>query len=225
MITLNQLQKFSNQLAISKPVILLEHYQLLVLKELSETKLGKVLVFKGGTCLRLAYNSYRFSEDLDFSLIHKIDFDDFKKQVTQIVNRYPEISLIETFDMEQTLFAKMTVHQHGIRVGIKLEISKRIKPLVRKKDFEPKILQTPASELKPLFLCFTLEKIYDDKLDAIENRSKPRDYFDLWYLSKLLNKTWLAPKVKHKKLMYDRVRFLLPTHKRFILEEFEYEAD
>lgn len=223
--TLSQLQLLANKLAISKPVVLLEYYQLIFLKELSESKISKDLVFKGGTCLRLAYGSFRFSEDLDFSLIKPVSFKDFKQQVEQIVSRYPEFSLIETFEMKKTLFAKIIVQQHGVRAGIKLEVSKRIRLLVKNQDFVPKILQTEVSELKPLFLCFTLEKIYSDKLDAIKNRSKPRDYFDLWYLSQLLNKSWKAPKIKDKKLMYDRVRFLLPTHKRFILEEFEYEKD
>lgn len=225
MITLSRLQSLANQLAISKSVVLLEYYQLLILKELSETKLGKILVFKGGTCLRLAYGSYRFSEDLDFSLLAELDFAYFKQQITQIVNRYSEVSIKETFDMKQTLFAKLIVAQHGIRVGIKLEISKRIKPLIKNQDYSPKILQAPTSDTKPLLLCFTLDKIYSDKLDAIKNRSKPRDYFDLWYLSQVLGETWQAPKVKDKKLMYDRVRFLLPAHKRFILEEFEYEKN
>ncbi|PIS14651.1 hypothetical protein COT64_01510 [Candidatus Shapirobacteria bacterium CG09_land_8_20_14_0_10_39_12] len=50
-----------------------EEYETIFLKALLESRWGKCLVFKGGTALRLAYQSLRFSEDLDFALIRKID--------------------------------------------------------------------------------------------------------------------------------------------------------
>jgi len=40
---------------------------MIILKKLYGSDQGKSFVFKGGTALRLAYGSQRFSEDLDFS--------------------------------------------------------------------------------------------------------------------------------------------------------------
>jgi predicted nucleotidyltransferase component of viral defense system len=45
-----------------------EYWEMLILKELTESLLGEKLVFIGGTALRLVYNSPRFSDDLDFYL-------------------------------------------------------------------------------------------------------------------------------------------------------------
>ncbi len=49
-----------------------EIYEILILRHLSQSPLLDSLIFKGGTALRLAYHSPRFSEDLDFSLIREI---------------------------------------------------------------------------------------------------------------------------------------------------------
>ncbi len=57
------------RLGISQEQIVREEYVVIILKQLFESELGKSFVFKGGTALRLAYGSPRFSEDLDFSVI------------------------------------------------------------------------------------------------------------------------------------------------------------
>ena len=60
----DNLQKSLN---ISQEQIVREEYEMIILKQLFESELGRLFVFKGGTALRLAYGSPRFSEDLDFS--------------------------------------------------------------------------------------------------------------------------------------------------------------
>jgi len=55
-------EKFSQQLKIALEHVVREEYELLILRNLMESALGKALVFKGGTALRLAYDSPRFSD-------------------------------------------------------------------------------------------------------------------------------------------------------------------
>ena len=57
-----------------------------------------ILVFKGGTCLRKCYfTNYRFSEDLDFTLLdHNFVFDE--KAVKKIIEKASEISFHEEFN-------------------------------------------------------------------------------------------------------------------------------
>ena len=50
------------------PNIVREYAQHLFLTELYQLQGSEKLLFKGGTALRIVYNSPRFSEDLDFSL-------------------------------------------------------------------------------------------------------------------------------------------------------------
>ena len=61
-------------LGISQEQIVRVEYEMIILKQLFESELGKSFVFKGGTALRLAFGSQRFSEDLDFSVVE--DFNE-----------------------------------------------------------------------------------------------------------------------------------------------------
>ena len=47
---------------------------------------GKELVFKGGTCLYKIYKLDRFSEDLDFTLIKKINIQKLSEQIISNLN-------------------------------------------------------------------------------------------------------------------------------------------
>jgi len=67
MLSLEDLKRLSAELKIDRERIAREYYELLVLNEISEKSWSKNLIFKGGTALRLAYGSPRFSDDLDFS--------------------------------------------------------------------------------------------------------------------------------------------------------------
>lgn len=224
MIDLSQAKTAANSIGVSPEVVIMEIYQMVLLDELSGTPLSKKLVFKGGTCLRLAYNSFRFSEDLDFSLLLPVGFADFSKVVKKIAAKYPEMNIIDLFDMKQTLFAKLAVGVGDWRVGIKIEISKRKENWRRSADYQLKLLQSPLSGSTPLINTATLKKIYQDKILTAKNREKPRDWFDLWFLAQKLGKSWDNKIPLSKKLMLDRVRFLLPRDKRRILAEFKYES-
>src|SRR3989338_1462264 len=65
--------KLSKEFKVHYLQLLREEWEMVILKRLFESALGKNLVFKGGTALRLAYNSPRFSEDLDFSILPRIE--------------------------------------------------------------------------------------------------------------------------------------------------------
>src|SRR5438309_533020 len=52
------------------------------LSALAESDLKAVLAFKGGTALKRCYFSdYRFSEDLDFTLIESVSFEDLRHRL------------------------------------------------------------------------------------------------------------------------------------------------
>jgi predicted nucleotidyltransferase component of viral defense system len=71
------------ELRIDQTQVVREYWELIVLKGLYESLSGRYLVFKGGTALRLAYGSPRFSEDLDFSLTK----DTLKGKFTAIIKK------------------------------------------------------------------------------------------------------------------------------------------
>ena len=61
-------QAKARQMPVSKMRgVLREYLQVLILKVLYKTEAGRKLYFTGGTYLRLAHGTKRFSEDLDFN--------------------------------------------------------------------------------------------------------------------------------------------------------------
>ena len=74
-----QLNEYIKNLGISRDQILREEAEMEILAELANDKLGSKLVFYGGTALRLAYNSPRFSEDIDLLRLKPVNFTEFKK--------------------------------------------------------------------------------------------------------------------------------------------------
>src|SRR3989344_2647819 len=69
MISIEALEKLSKQYQMGLfPNIIREYFQHVFLSELYKLPDSQKLLFKGGTALRVIYNSPRFSEDLDFSL-------------------------------------------------------------------------------------------------------------------------------------------------------------
>lgn len=60
---------------------------------LAQSDLAKKLIFYGGTSLRLAYGSPRFSEDMDFLMIEKVTERGLKKVIENLITDNPNIIL------------------------------------------------------------------------------------------------------------------------------------
>ena len=119
--------ELSKKIQISMDYLVREEYEMIFLKEIGESEFSPKLIFKGGTALRLAYNSPRFSEDLDFNLIGEMDKASFLELLTKISKKYPGITGIESIEKFYTVFAlaKINVEYLGLPFSIKIEVSKR----------------------------------------------------------------------------------------------------
>jgi predicted nucleotidyltransferase component of viral defense system len=192
--------KLSKELQIAPEFVAREAWEIVILKELFEKKWSNNLVFKGGTALRLAYGSPRFSVDLDFSVLGKIKPKGFFDFLNDLAKKYPELDIADKQDKFYTLLAEIRVRETYLPRPflIKIEISKRKKQF-KKSEWMPKVLKTPAYPVEVIANVTTLEKIYNDKIDAIRNREAPRDLFDVWYLSEVLKKPYEIPKTKLSK--------------------------
>ncbi|MGB9610560.1 MAG: nucleotidyl transferase AbiEii/AbiGii toxin family protein, partial [Bryobacteraceae bacterium] len=72
------------------------------LAELAESELQSSLAFKGGTALKRCYfGDYRFSEDLDFTLIEPLPFEEIRQRLEPVYAAVRQSCAIEfTFDRE-----------------------------------------------------------------------------------------------------------------------------
>jgi len=217
--------KLSKELKIAPEFIIREVWEIIILKELFEQQWAKKLIFKGGTALRLAYQSPRFSVDLDFSVLAKINPKDFFSFLNNLEKKYLELEIIDKKDKFYTLYTQIRVKEPFLDrfFSIKIEISKR-KNQFKKNEYLPKVLKTSVYPLEILCNVAILEKIYQDKIDAIRNRQAPRDLFDLWYLSERLNKLFKPPKTKlmEKEIKSELHKFLPKNYQgavKFIINQ------
>ena len=157
--------------------------------------LREVLAFKGGTALRRCwFEDYRFSEDLDFTLIRPITFDEILAGFTEIYAAVEAAcGLRITFDREdrhghqnsRTFYLRYQgplPAANDVKVDITINevlcFPLRDRPIHRIYDgFD----DLPAG---PTLNAYAIEEIVVEKLLALSDRARnePRDLYDLWYL-------------------------------------------
>lgn len=182
--------ELSKQLKISAVQIVREEYEMILLNRLFESTIGKKLVFRGGTALRLAYKSPRFSDDLDFTQIKPIKETDFEKWCKETAESNSSLELVETLKKQFTLFALFRIKDPAVQttISIKFEISTREDKLEMNKDYTLMSLQSEVTPMTVLSQVATLPRIEKEKLTITPPRV--RDVFDLWFINQHLNKPY-----------------------------------
>jgi len=154
--------------------------------------LSKAIVFKGGTVLKKVYfKDYRFSEDLDFTLLDDAvtneQIFEWFTEVFEYIKEEANIPL-EIIDNNE--------HQDG---GINFYISyigplgglganKKVKVDISRSEklvFEPilnNIFIDYTDQEEHQLLCYSLEEILVEKLRSVMQRMQARDFYDIWYL-------------------------------------------
>src|SRR3990167_51353 len=172
--------------------------------------LSHSLIFKGGTALKkIFFGDYRFSEDLDFSVINAPK----GKQLENALNNALIISkelLNEygSFDIQLKRNPEKSPHPKGqdafnVMVKfpwqptplcrIKVEIT-HDEPVILSPEYKP-ILHGYEEEIDCAVACYHIEEIVAEKLRALLqthqklvarcwNRPRARDYYDLWCILK-----------------------------------------
>jgi len=182
------IQKIAAQRGISADNVLREYYEYYILKEIFDSEIGESLIFKGGTALRLFYSSPRYSDDLDFSIIKKINFKILEKIAKKTIIRNSNIKINDLWNKYNTMLCEFKINEEWKKMPffIKIEISKR--ELAQIEDTEIKLARENDFGLEILGRVFKLEILLKDKINALNNRDEPKDYFDVWYIGQLLNK-------------------------------------
>jgi len=192
------------------------------------------LILKGGTCLKKCrFPNYRFSEDLDFTAINENFVFETKmlKKIVELVAERTEMLLhIQSFENLQ-FNNKLT--GYGVKIkfwgadhsknqqppepnrwqtSIKIEII-----LYEKMIFAPEIANIihnysdTLTENAQNIPIYSISEVLSEKIRALIQRSytAPRDYFDIWYLSKHISTIDWQEVVKgfHKKIEYKNLKF------------------
>ncbi len=171
-----------------------EFLQELILQIIDKKGYFANLAFVGGTALRILYDLPRFSEDLDFSLVNKKDFnfgqllEDLRTELQlnnleiEIIRKDKKRTVLNEFIRFKSLLFDLGLSQHkNEKLLIKLEIDSN----------PPREYQTEIVLVNKDFLfkvqAYDLPSLFAGKLHAFLFRkyAKGRDYYDLlWFLAK-----------------------------------------
>ncbi|MFA5089671.1 MAG: nucleotidyl transferase AbiEii/AbiGii toxin family protein [Candidatus Omnitrophota bacterium] len=156
--------------------ILQEHevFEIEVLERLKNSGLLKPLVFIGGTMLRLCYELNRYSTDLDFWLVRKIDQRTYFAEVKKYLGRFYEVTDAQM--KMKTLLWELRSKNYPKR--LKIEARRQ----VQRCDSEERIAFSVHSTRQVILKVHTLKEAMQNKIEAALNRKDIRDFFDIEFL-------------------------------------------
>jgi len=207
-----------------------EYIQNLFLSFFYEQKEARNILFKGGTALRIVFQSPRFSEDLDFSTNKLFSL----KEIEQIIIK--AISDIENIGVKTDIKeSKSTTGGYlGIinfkfleyNIDIYLEISFRKKEDIKGEAFIINNSFLPSY----LLVMLSQDQMIAEKIQATLSRQKPRDFFDIYFLlrggminasNKILLKSVKGTIEKTKINFSNELKTFLPIHQHLIIKDFK----
>ena len=163
--------------------------------------LSEKWIFKGGTCLKKCFfETYRFSEDLDFTLLEKEHLNQtfLHKTFGEIAEWVYEASGIElpVSGLRFELFTNPRGQNQGEgRIGyrgplqnrgdlprIKIDVTtdeRLVQPPVQRNVHHP-YSDVPEAGIQARTYCY--EEIFAEKLRALAERERPRDLYDVIHL-------------------------------------------
>jgi len=193
MIRPGEIQKKANKLCVRDQQIEKDYILSWILQGISQhEELSRILAFKGGTVLKKVYfEDYRFSEDLDFTLLDEtIDSKTIMDWFTDVFQFLKEAANIPLTIIDENEHADGGINFYigytgplggaGANKKVKVDIS-RSEKLVANPELKDVILGYSDQESHKLF-CYTLEEILVEKLRCVMQRVQARDFYDIWYL-------------------------------------------
>lgn len=193
MIKPGEIQKKSSAVKVRDQQIEKDYILSWILKGVSQhEQLSKNIVFKGGTVLKKVYFvEYRFSEDLDFTLLDNTvsneQIFEWFNETFEYVKEEANIPLAIIDDNEHEdgginfyISYVGPLGGFGNNKKVKVDISRS-----EKLEFESVIKSAIieySDEDEYNLLCYPLEELLVEKLRCVMQRMQPRDYYDIWYL-------------------------------------------
>lgn len=186
------------------------------------------LVFKGGTALSKIYfpEIWRLSEDLDFAFPEE-DLSHVLPQIEQALAQSERASGIKFKIKSQhlnPLYLQLKMQYDALlgRNWVKLDVTKEgVLDAVRSRKLKQAYSDYPNFNLK----VESLEEIFAEKLRALIERSKCRDYYDVWQLQKLKpnqkkTRSLFFKKCEVKKIKFERTAQFFPPDLQEVLRPY-----
>jgi predicted nucleotidyltransferase component of viral defense system len=191
MLTRAQIQRTAQRNRIGMQVQERDYVQQLLLLTLYTR--SQVLIFKGGTALRLLYRGNRYSEDLDFSVVPG---DDRFARVAPLRDLWREVVTgLQDFglsaeirnEFEAAIGYSFDVSYQGplydgrdrSKGKVRVDISLRMEAVETRRE----LVRSEYDDVRPFVVtALTPEHLLAEKVRALLVRGKPRDLYDVWLL-------------------------------------------
>jgi len=233
MIDTRQLRELAIHYQTTEDNIVREYFQHLFLSHLYRRKEADGLLFKGGTALRIVWQSPRFSEDLDFTGVHTHAAAIeglLEKTLVDVETEGIRVNIEEAKKTSGGYFSILQFQGNGNRGEIQLEVSLRQTAKVKGST-----TLIPSEFIPPFTLIHLNEKVLvREKVEALLTRSKPRDFYDLYFIlrrrlafkeifqsEKSLKVKLLAAMAKTKLDAKSELKRFLPVSQHGILKNFK----
>ncbi|NTU47320.1 nucleotidyl transferase AbiEii/AbiGii toxin family protein [Candidatus Roizmanbacteria bacterium] len=200
-----------------------DYFLALVLQKIARSQLGNTLIFKGGTALHHCYlDQHRFSEDLDFSS-HKSTLT-----IEQVRNIFIGT---ESLTIKKDFLSKAT---------IKIEKLQYIGPLVQPNSLKVEIDYFQNVLLPPQLMIYhnvwgvdieiltmDIKEICAEKIRAMSERARYRDYYDSYLLMEKYNPNLdeIVSYIKRKEIRAPITKTNIKTNWQVVLTEKENEMN
>jgi len=194
MIRQAEISKFAYQWGLSEKTIEKDYVLTWILSAIAHSPLCALLAFKGGTAIKKIYvPDYRFSEDLDFTLLKPdLKNDELIKSFESLIpwlDREVNLRMAgENFVEHQTGNVTLYLNYSG---PLQSQMDKRSLKIDVSKDeslvFPPehKTIISPYSDHlghTRLLKVYSMKEILIEKLRSLLTRSEPRDLFDVHFI-------------------------------------------
>jgi uncharacterized protein len=170
------------------------------------------MAFKGGTGIRKAYiDNYRFSDDLDFTLMDNPTINILKSKIQKALQEARDksgISFLDDLKSEKVKNGYVFIvyfrilRTSGDPLKIKMDITKKENEIIFNPVQKRNILHTYSDRINAQINVYTLEEMFAEKVRSLFERTRPRDLYDVWHLNKKMtfDKQLFQKKCKYKKV-------------------------
>jgi predicted nucleotidyltransferase component of viral defense system len=165
------------------------------------------MVFKGGTCLqKVFFSDYRFSDDLDFTLLRSLEPKELEESLKEIAtlttdrsgipfefNGFQEVKngFVGKFNFRMVWFG-------GNPINIKIDLTSAENEEIILPPQQMKIKHDYDEIISPEVLTYDLMEIFAEKVRSLFQRTRPRDLYDVSFLKKHIDLHSISKLVKKK---------------------------
>ena len=232
MIEKRQVQKLTERWQTTVDNVIREYFQQLFLSYLYQEKGSDSLLFKGGTALRIIWQSPRFSEDLDFTGV-TISVKGIEALMEGTLARIEmegvQAEIIESKSTSGGYLAIFQFESGEYKSRIQVEVS------LRDGKKEPGTTTLVQSDLVVPYTLVHLKEdiLVSEKIRACLTRGKARDFYDLYFILRgrmAFKKSFIQDKqlktkildaVKSGKLDFkSELKAFLPVNQHMIIKGF-----